>query len=118
MPKSKANTQSLGKEGEARALSFLLEKGYKLVAQNFRAGRGEIDLIVCKGEILAFVEVKQRKNDDFGNPEAFVSAKQVDKILQTAETFLEQNPWQGAIRFDILAILTEKNELLHLEDAF
>jgi putative endonuclease len=118
MPQPRIDTQSLGKKGEARALAFLLEKGYEVVAQNFRAARGEIDLIVRKEEVLVFVEVKQRRNDDFGNPEAFVSFKQQEKILQTAEIFLEQYPWQGAIRFDILAILSEKNELLHLEDAF
>jgi putative endonuclease len=130
--------QTIGKKGEELALHFLIEKGFERLAINFRAGKGngsasngEIDIIVKKENVIHFIEVKTRKNDDFGNPESFVSEAQANKITQTAELFLEkyeeelkQEPnhgFKGFIQFDIISILLEKDilkEILHLEDAF
>jgi putative endonuclease len=126
--------QSIGKKGEELALQFLIEKGFEKLAINFRAGKGngsasngEIDIIVKKENVIHFIEVKTRKNDDFGNPESFVSEAQANKIAQTAELFLEKyeeelkQEFKGFIQFDIISILFEKDilkEILHLEDAF
>lgn len=130
--------QTIGKKGEELALQFLIEKGFEKLATNYRAGKGngigsngEIDIIVKKENIIHFIEVKTRKNDDFGNPEDFVSEAQANKISQTAELFLEKYEeelsqesnyeFKGFIQFDIISILFEKDnlkEILHLEDAF
>lgn len=126
--------QTLGKKGEELALQFLIEKGFEKLVTNYRAGKGngiasngEIDIIVKKENVIHFIEVKTRKNDDFGNPEEFVSAAQANKISQTAELFLEKyeeelkQEFKGFIQFDIISILFEKDslkEILHLEDAF
>jgi putative endonuclease len=53
--------QELGHEGETRAARFLEARGYRIVARNVRADRVEIDLIVRRGTMLAFVEVKSRR---------------------------------------------------------
>lgn len=124
--------QTIGKKGEELALQFLIEKGFEKLATNYRTGKGsgnngEIDIIVKKENVIHFIEVKTRKNDDFGNPEAFVSEAQASKISQTAELFLEKyeeqtnQEFKGFIQFDIISILFEKDflkEILHLEDAF
>lgn len=126
--------QTTGKKGEELALQFLIENGFEKLASNFRAGKGngagsngEIDIIVKKENIIHFIEVKTRKNDNFGNPESFVSEAQANKISQTAELFLEKyeeelkQNFKGFIQFDIISILFEKDnlkEILHLEDAF
>lgn len=126
--------QTTGKKGEELALQFLIKNGFEKLASNFRAGKGngagsngEIDIIVKKENIIHFIEVKTRKNDNFGNPESFVSEAQANKISQTAELFLEKyeeelkQNFKGFIQFDIISILFEKDnlkEILHLEDAF
>ncbi len=126
--------QTIGKKGEELALKYLIEKGFEKLAINFRAGKGngaasngEIDIIVKKENVIHFIEVKTRKNDNFGNPESFVSETQAGKISQTAELFLEKyeeelkQEFKGFIQFDIISILFEKDilkEILHLEDAF
>ncbi|PIY09770.1 MAG: YraN family protein [Flexibacter sp. CG_4_10_14_3_um_filter_32_15] len=124
--------QTTGKKGEELALQFLIEKGFSTLATNYRAGKGsgnngEIDIVVKKENVIHFIEVKTRKNNDFGNPEAFVSEAQASKISQTAELFLEKyeeesnQKFKGFIQFDIISILFEKDnlkEILHLEDAF
>ena len=122
--------QIIGKKGEELALHFLIEKGFEKLETNFRAGRGsngEIDIIVKKENVIHFIEVKTRKNDDFGNPESFVSEAQANKISQTSELFLYNyeeklnQEFKGFIQFDIISILFDKDnlkEILHLEDAF
>lgn len=119
--------QIIGKKGEELALEFLEKKGFSKLATNFKANKGEIDIIVKKDKVIHFVEVKTRKNDDFGNPESFVSDAQAGKISQIAELFLETceektgQEFKGFIQFDIISILFEEDnlkEILHLEDAF
>jgi putative endonuclease len=62
------------------------------------------------------VEVKSRKNNDFGFPEESVSNKKADLIHQTADNYLISNNLTQNIRFDIIAITAQTIE--HLIDAF
>lgn len=106
-----------GKKGEDLASEFLRNKGYTILQRNFRAERGEIDLIATKENFLVFVEVKRRKNNFFGFPEEAVNAQKEEMILNTAQFFLDRNEWEGEIRFDIIAITGDK-EIEHFIDAF
>ena len=58
--------KQVGDEAERAAERFLIAQGLKLVERNFRTRLGEIDLIMREGESLIFVEVRLRKNNDFG----------------------------------------------------
>ena len=62
-----------GKKAEILASIFLEEKGYEIIARNYRSGRAEIDLIAKKGIFVVFVEVKSLTNTKFGNPEISVT---------------------------------------------
>ena len=66
-----------GIAGERRACDYLVTEGYTVLAQNFRAGRGEIDIIASKDNCICFIEVKYRKNNKFGYPEVFVTDKKL-----------------------------------------
>ena len=44
-----------GKEAEAKAKAYLLNKGYALLEQNYRAGRAEVDLLMQKKEKLIYI---------------------------------------------------------------
>ena len=57
-----------GKEAEAKAKAYLLNKGYALLEQNYRAGRAEVDLLMQKKEKLICIEVKARSTDFFELP--------------------------------------------------
>lgn len=110
----------LGTRGENHALHYLKGLKYELVAKNFRFRRGEIDLVVKKGDTLVFVEVKTRSSLAFGFPEDTLSFHQKSNILTAAEAFMEQLNWNGPVRFDIIAIHRKRSKLIlkHLEDAF
>ena len=113
------NNKIKGKIGEERAAKYLEQKGFEIVEQNYRYGRGEIDIIGLKNNnLLVFVEVKMRSGDTFGNPEDFVSNAQQELIMVAAENYIHAINWQGDIRFDIMAIDGSNNEMKHIEDAF
>ncbi len=113
--------QDFGQYAEIVAANYLMKKSFSLLAQNFRYKRFEIDLIVQKGTLIVFVEVKARKNNLFGNPEDFVNQKKIRALRLAAAHYLRIQNSQQAIRFDIISVLGSKEqgiEILHLEDGF
>jgi putative endonuclease len=117
------NKQEIGKTGEDLAVGHLEARGYRIAARNFRAGRGEIDIIAWApaGRLLVFIEVKTRKNNSFGGPEAAVTRKKQQTMARTAGAYMMQTGYDWAIRFDTMAVLLRDGRLLeirHVEDAF
>lgn len=104
-----------GIAGEARACEYLTEKGYKIIEKNYRAGRGEIDIIATFESCLCFIEVKFRKNNRFGFPEEFVTEKKLSMIQKTAQAYVLEKDWLGRIQFDIVSI-TGKELPIHIQD--
>lgn len=111
-----------GKRGESIAAEFLQRKGWRIAERNWRAGRGEIDLVAWAHErLLVFVEVKTRAGDGFGGPEEAVNARKQDLLARTAGLYMEHIGYDWEIRFDIVAVLLRGDKVLeirHVEDAF
>ena len=113
--------QALGQAGEAAAADFYQQAGYELVAQSYRHGRAEVDLIVRQGTmLLVSVEVKTRSGGQYGPPETFVSSRKKELFRLAANFLQEELDWRGDIRFNILAAtrLREGFRLEVFEDAF
>lgn len=111
---------NIGELGEDIALNYLLDKGYILLYRNYRQFIGEIDLIMLYEDYLVFIEVKARKNVDFGYPRDFVNKSKQKKILDTANIFILENDYDNyQPRFDVIEIyLSENNRIEHIENAF
>jgi putative endonuclease len=111
-----------GRLGEAAAVAYLERKGWRVAERNWRAGRGEVDIIAWAHErLLVFVEVKTRSGDGFGGPEDAVNAKKQDLLARTAGLYMEHIGYDWEIRFDIVAVLMRGDavrEIRHIEDAF
>jgi putative endonuclease len=115
----KTPAQNTGQSGEDLAARFLEAKGYQIISRNYRYRRAEIDLIAQKDQLLIFVEVKTRESNTFGNPEDFVGSKKAALVIEAADYYVHQHNWQGNIRFDIIAILTQPTlDIQHMQDAF
>jgi putative endonuclease len=107
-----------GSKGENMAAIFLQEKGFEIVARNYRHKHAEIDLIAKRENWLIFVEVKTRSSDAFGQPEDFVDDFKARKIMEAAEEYIFSKNWLGHIRFDIVSVkMGAKPEIMHFEDA-
>ncbi len=99
----------VGNIGETVALQYLLERGYEVVARNFRIGNGELDIISYHGESLVFIEVKTRSRRDTFAPQVAVTLRKEDQIVRLANAFchrygLEEIP----IRFDVVAVTIDQ----------
>ncbi len=114
MDRSRLN---VAKIGESLAVKHLKARGCEILAQNYRAVRGEIDLIAQDGEFTVFVEVKTRRSLRFGLPQAAVTLQKQRQISKVALAYLQaRNLLDTPCRFDVIAIhLSPQLELLHLE---
>ncbi len=112
--------QQTGRLGENLAAEQLTARGYRVVARNYRHSHAEIDLIAWDGDILVFIEVKTRKNSDFGHPSGFLSAAQQKRISHAASHYMEEIDYDWEIRFDVIAVILEGPEptVEHVEDAW
>ncbi len=106
-----------GKYGEGLAKTFLEQKGFEIIEENFRYSRSEVDLIGLKDDLLLFVEVKMRSSKGFGEAESCVTENQQNKIRQAADEYLHSINWQKDIRFDIITVDGD-GEVEWFEDAF
>jgi putative endonuclease len=120
----RTSTHDRGKSAEEKAAIFLRLKGYRVLGSNFRVPQGEIDLIVSKGGVLVFVEVKSRRGKAQGTPLEAVTSHKVKRLTAAAAVYLAGRP-QGerACRFDVVTLGPEKNilglpKIRHFEDAF
>lgn len=93
-----------GASAEAQVLAAYQQRGYRLVAQRWRAARGEIDLIVMRDGLLAFVEVK--KSSSFARAAERLQPAQIARIFATAEAFLAsaEAPDYADIRMDVALV--------------
>jgi putative endonuclease len=111
-----------GKIGERLAAEHLEKLGWNIVQRNWKAGRGEIDLIAWADKnLLVFVEVKTRTNDSFGGPEGAVKRQKLKILARTAGFYMETIGYEWEFRFDVVAIILKNgalHELRHIEDAF
>ena len=114
MDRSRLN---IAKIGESLAVEHLKARGCEILARNYRALRGEIDIIVQDGEYTVFVEVKTRRSLKFGLPQAAVTLQKQRQISKVAVAYLQtQNLLDAPCRFDVIAIhLSPQLELLRLE---
>jgi len=111
----------IGKKGEEVAKSYLEEKGYNIIEQNWRYSRAEVDIIAKEEEVLVFVEVKARSYNYYGPPEDFVTAKKRKLLSIAASAYMQKHNHDWVIRFDIISVLfgEEKTyKIQHFEDAF
>lgn len=96
--------QASGMAAEEKAKAFLIQAGLFCVEQNFRCPQGEIDLIMKEGETFVFVEVRYRKQQEYGSPLATVTLSKQNKIVKTAALFMLQKGLlqKHAMRFDVI----------------
>ena len=101
--KKSMTTRQIGDKGEQAAADWLTARGHEIVAQNWRTRYCEIDIVSVKGEVLYFTEVKYRKNDDFGDGLAAITAKKQQQMRFAAELFLAGKPECSGMAAKLLA---------------
>ncbi len=99
--------KNLGESGERVAALFLEQRGYKIIARNYRTRTGEMDLIARDADGLAFIEVRARRAGAGASPEESVATpRKRARLFAVAEEFLAENiQYENfAWRIDLVAI--------------
>mgnify|MGYP000502005465 CR=1 FL=1 len=109
-------TKQTGDKGEAYAATYLKKHKYKIPY-------GEIDIIAENKEVIAFVEVKTRKENSLTQPVDAVNRKKQVKILKTADMYMYENNIDKECRFDVCEVFVNSDNLKlvginYIEDAF
>ncbi|MBC8569546.1 YraN family protein [Zongyangia hominis] len=112
-----------GRLGEDVCGKVLAAAGYQIVARNYHSRYGEIDLIAQKDGVLAFVEVKARREDSIALPREFVDIKKQRKIIKTALSYLSVTGSPLQPRFDVFEVCLDPSTgkvsgTQHIENAF
>jgi putative endonuclease len=86
--------------------------------RNAWAGGYELDLVVRRGRTVAFVEVKRKAGDRFGDPLAAVTAEKQRRLRRAASAWLAVRPELRGLRlrFDVVGVRGDR--LVHVRSAF
>lgn len=116
-PSRPSERRDRGRSAEDRAAAYLEGEGFTVLARNHLCPRGEVDLIVGKGEVIAFVEVRSRNGSGFGSPVETVSRGKRRRVIAAAidwaarEGVLDSH----ALRFDVIGIVDRGDDEAEVE---
>ncbi len=115
-----AENNRIGQAGEDAAALYLQQKGYTIVARNWRFGKKELDIVAQDGDKMVFVEVKTRSTLAFELPQEAVTLRKMRNLVYAADAFLQQRNIELESRFDIVTVLMgeQPRVLEHLIEAF
>lgn len=117
------NAGELGRLGERLAREYYEEQGYRLQAANYRTRQGEVDLILERGALWVFAEVKARGAGAIASPREWVDAKKQRRIMAAAMHYLMENKLsEPLMRFDVVELVFDGADKLEsircIEGAF
>ena len=109
-----------GNYGETAVTGYLAAKGYEILARNYRAWGGEIDIVAKDSDYIVFIEVKYRRQLAYGRPAEAVTHKKRRAIIAAAYGYLaEYCRGDENCRFDIIEVFgREQLTINHIENAF
>jgi putative endonuclease len=116
----------LGLAGEGLAADMYRRAGFTVLDRNFRSGREEVDLVVARGRVLVFCEVKTRRSDRWGLPSEAVDPRKQAILRRVAGAWLSQRGGRvrrlgsPEIRFDVVSVIVRdgRAEATLIADAF
>lgn len=110
----------LGKIGEEIGTQYLIKNGYRIIIRNFRCRQGEIDIIAQDKNEMVFIEVKTRKNTNYGYPIDAVDKRKQKHILNASKYYIYINKLEERnIRFDVIEIYKkDKFYINHIKNIY
>ncbi len=122
LSKKITNKKKSGNDAEQQACKHLQSNGLTLLEKNYSTKAGEVDLIMLddksNDEMLVFIEVRYRKNTDFGGAAASVTPKKQQRIIKASLAYQQKHAPQSSMRFDVVAIEGDNRELNWIQNAF
>jgi putative endonuclease len=117
------DSKELGRFGEKIAQNYLKNKGYKILARNFKRKWGEIDIVAKRGKKIIFFEVKTILERKGFFPEDEIDQKKKRQLIKIAQIYLSENkiplnsPWQIDIVAVKISLDFQKAKIRHYKNA-
>jgi putative endonuclease len=112
----------LGLDGEEEAIAFLNAAGWVVLAHRFRVGHNDLDLVIRRGGLVAFVEVKTRRGEGFGTGREAIGWRKRQALHRVAEVWRMRYGAPGdSYRFDVVEVVRGGmggSRIEHIEDAW
>jgi putative endonuclease len=100
-----ADSHELGRRSERLAADYLRQRGYDILERNYRVGHKEVDLIVRRGVVIAFVEVKARAGLGYGHPLEAITWSKRREVAYVARVWIAGNGGPAlSYRFDAISV--------------
>lgn len=114
---------SKGRSAEDLAAALLVERGFRILARNWRRPEGELDIVADHEGTCVFIEVRSRTGEEFGHPLETVNPRKRAQIVRAARLYLDAEPTpHSAYRFDVVGVTFFDDgrapERVHVVDAF
>ena len=115
---------AVGQYGERVAARHLEERGWEVLARNWRGTRGELDLVALDGDVVVAVEVKTRSGEAFGHPAEAVTPAKLNRLRRLTGQWLDEHGAGGPrgryreVRVDVVAVTLARSgpaRVEHLE---
>ncbi|WP_298425327.1 YraN family protein [Rhodoblastus sp.] len=114
---SRAAARVFGLRAEALAAFWLRLKFFRILARNYSASGGEIDIVARRGQLVAFVEVKARPT--YEAAQIAIDARKVARLSRAVRVWLAAHPWASdcALRGDAV-LIAPRRPPRHVAGAF
>lgn len=116
-----ARSHAFGTRGEELAASYLTSRGYRILDRNWRFHHKELDLVVERDGMVAFVEVKARDSGGWGHPLDGIGWRKRRDLLAAARGWIvKKGRREWSYRFDAVVVVRDGHGLRldHVEDAW
>jgi putative endonuclease len=103
------------------AADHLVARGWTVLARNYRAGPKEIDLVVSRARVVAFVEVKTRATSSGGTLFEPIGSSKRRAVVAAARHWMHEYGRPGTIyRFDAIGVEVRDGRVSieHIPDAW
>ena len=114
-------TNQFGELGERIAARWLEKGGWKILARRYKNGRRDIDVVAERDGLVAFIEVKARTGEQFGDPVEAVHRRKQRELTRSAQTWIDRHGRSGeCYRFDVMGVLLREKRVFvrHVPGAF
>lgn len=107
--------REIGDFGENYVCDFLKRHGYKILDRNYAIRGGEIDIIAKKNDVIAFVEVKTRKENPLTDGEEAITQYKKTHLIKTADVYFNKLEEPCCCRFDVAVVTVLNKKATHLK---
>ena len=99
-----------GRRGEEVAAEWLVRRGFRVLARNWRSGHKELDLVVESERAVHIVEVKTLTPPVLSLPAEKVDVRKQARLMAAARRLIAERHIDREVQFDIVAVVLDGDE--------